>query len=191
MAAVKIRVGGRSTGTPAPAAKRGAKPAKRAAAKPAKRASTGRGPGRPRKAEGEPVTRRASKNIDPRTEARLLKAVEKAGERRAKAEAEHKEAINALHAAAVEAIEEGVTMAKVSDVSGISRQWLYKMGDFADRGGVVTTGSTNGGGDGGSRPAKRTAKARPAKRASARTRTSTATPRNGGSRRRVAIRSAG
>jgi hypothetical protein len=110
--------------------------------------------------------RRASKNVDPRTEARLLKAVAKAGERRAKAEAEHKESINALHDAAREAIAAGVSMAKVADESGISRQWLYKMGEFAEREGVT---SGNGNGKSAAKPAAKPAATRraPAKRAAA------------------------
>ena len=139
----------RSTAKPAekPAAKRSTK--RKGTAPAAKRGSARKtGTTRPAKSNGNggdgPV-RRASKGIDPRTEARLLKVVEKAGDRRRKAEVEHKESINALHDSAREAIEGGVSMAKVADASGISRQWLYKMGDFADREGV-TKSATNGSG---------------------------------------------
>ena len=121
----------------------------------------------------------------------MLKLVEKMGERRAKAEAEHQEAINSLHEAATEALEAGVSMAKVSDASGISRQWLYKMGDFRGRG---NGGNGNGSSKPAAKPAAKSTAKTPAKRTSARksttTRQATKTA-TGGSRRRVAIRSAG
>lgn len=208
MAALKIKARGRATAKPEapkattrptrrgtrksttakPAAKR--TPAKRdstkakAAAAPAKR-----GPGRPRKAPDAPVQRRNSTGVDPRTEAKVLKMVEKMGERRAKAEAEHQEAINALHQAAQEALDVGVSMAKVSDASGISRQWLYKMGDFRGRG---NGGSTPAPVKTPAKKAPAKAKATPAKRTTARKSTTTRQPAKAtGSRRRVAIRNAG
>src|SRR4051812_11724995 len=157
MAVVKIRAGGRGKTAPKPKAEeakptrtgRGTQakkstPAKRTTAAkstPAKPKGTSqRGPGRPRKPEGAPVQHRASKGVDPRQEAKLLKAVTKAGERRQKAEIEHKESVNALHDAARDALEAGVSMALVANASKISRQWLYKMGDFAERGTQLRAG---------------------------------------------------
>jgi hypothetical protein len=201
MAAIKIKARGRTAPKPvedeAPKAttRRSTRRSKASAKRqPAKRDSTAtpkRGPGRPRKSTSTtatataPVKRRDNKALDPRVEARVLKLVEKMGDRRAKAEAEHQEAINALHEAAQEALEVGVSMAKVSDASGISRQWLYKMGDFRGRG--------NGGNGSKATPAKTTTKT-PVKRTSARKSTTTrkaTTKATGGPRRRVAIRSAG
>ena len=148
--APKIKVRGRtaSNGETAPKpkpAKRTVKrttpaPAPKAAAKPAPK----RGPGRPRKAQpaanapAEAPRRNRTSNIDPKDEARFIKLVTQAGDRRRAAEEEHKESVNALHSAAQEALEAGVSMAKVADASGISRQWLYKMGDFRsdERGGT-------------------------------------------------------
>jgi hypothetical protein len=189
---VKIKVRGTKTeDKPAPAKRgstRSTKPAGRKATTrkgtaPAKRAPARSKPAAAAKTNGNgdgPV-RRASKGVDPRTEARLLKAVAKAGERRTKAEIEHKESINALHDAAREAIAEGVSMAKVADESGISRQWLYKMGEFAEREGVT---SGNG---------KTATKKAPAKRASgakATTRPSTRGTRSTGTRRGAASKPA-
>ena len=143
------------------------RPAKPAAETPAKR-----GPGRPRKPEGQPPVRRDT-GVDARLEAKLLKLVDKAGKRREAAEIEHKEAINALHEVAQEALEAGVSMAKVTDHSGISRQWLYKMGTFAGR--------TNG--NGSSKPA---AKAKPkAKPAASKSTANKSTGTTGSPRRRI------
>jgi hypothetical protein len=183
---VKIKVAGKSTEKPAakPARSTGRKAttrkgttSARASAKRTERAK----PAAAKSSDG-PV-RRASKNVDPRTEARLLKAVAKAGERRAKAEMEHKESINALHDAAREAIAGGVSMAKVADESGISRQWLYKMGDFAEREGV-TAGNGNG----------KTAAAKPAATRRAPAKSTTAKPaatRRAPARARTAAKPAG
>ena len=131
------------------------------AAKPAAKDAPKRRPGRPRKSESTTaakpsgVTRRnRTSDIDPRTEAKLVKLVTKAGDRRRRAEEEHKESVNALHAAAQEALEAGVSMAKVAEASGISRQWLYKMGEFADRGQSLRAGAGNGS---GSKPAAKSA----------------------------------
>lgn len=184
MAAIKIRARGASTAEPE------AKPSKRRPkAKPAKRAGTTakakpaakRGPGRPRKAEGEPV-RRNSTGVDPKVEARLLKAVQAAGDRRRAAKIEHEESVNALYEVAKEALAEGVSMAKVSDASDLSRQWLYKMGEHAGR--------ENGGS--APAPAKRTTTARKAKPASTgtrRTRSTTRAASKPSRRTRVSIRS--
>jgi hypothetical protein len=193
---IKVRTGSKTedkTTAPAkPATTRkrptasGQRGAKAAAARrgPSVRDQTGKPDGRSKKsANGAPV-RRASKGIDARTEARLLKLVEKAGDRRTKAEAEHKESIDALHDAAREAIEGGVSMAKVADASGISRQWLYKMGDFEGRKGV-----TNGNGKPAPAKTDATRKA-PAKRTS--TRKAPAKPaatRRTGTRTRAAAKS--
>jgi transposase-like protein len=183
--------GAKATTRPTTRGKRTAKPK----TTPAKATPAKRGPGRPRKPEGAAPVRRDSKGIDAKAEARLLKAVTKAGERRQKAKIEHEESVNALHTAAQEALEGGVSMAKVADSSGISRQWLYKMGDFRqdERGGHQLR-ATNG--NGSDKPVARSTRkttAKPAaKRATTRRNTktnskSTAKPRRG----RTKIRAAG
>lgn len=174
MPAIKIRAAGAKS-TPAAKPKPKAKPAaKRSGAKATTRPTTRgkrgasakpaakRGPGRPRKTEAEAAegTKRNVTGLaksDPKLEAKLLKAVKAAGDRRREAKIEHEESVNALYEVAKEALEAGVSMAKVSDSSDISRQWLYKMGEFAGREG--------GNGASTSKPAP---KAAPAKRANAR-----------------------
>jgi hypothetical protein len=162
----------------------------------AKAAPAKRAPGRPAKRTAETATsapaaapqRRNSTGVDPKVEARALKAVKSFGDRRAKAEAEHQEAINALHQAAKEALELGVSMAKVSDASGISRQWLYKMGDFRGRG---SNGASAQPTAAKATPAKAAAKT-VSRRSTGRKSTTTrqASKQTGGSRRRVNVRSA-
>jgi len=131
--AVKINVRGSK-----PPTKPARKPAgKRTAAKPA--ATAKRGPGRPRKTEAAPkatTTRKPRASTAMPTDAKskkLLNDVAKAGKVRKDLEIKHKASVDALHQAAVAALEAGVPMARVAEVSGISRQWLYKMGEFAGR----------------------------------------------------------
>jgi DNA-binding phage protein len=185
--APKIKVRGRSTDSGETATK--PKPAKRtvkrqstgrstpaapkAAAKPAKPAAPKRGPGRPRKQAETPAPeagprRNRTSDIDAKDEAKLIKLVTKAGDRRRQAEEEHKESVNALHAAAQEALEAGVSMAKVADASGISRQWLYKMGTFRpeERGGTQLR-ANGGNGKTTARSVKRPTPPTPPKRRSA------------------------
>ena len=127
----------RKTAAAKPATKRTT--AKRTTTKPAASATkrtTGRAPGRTRKDGSEPVRRSTpNPNLDAATMKRHIAAVTKAGQARKKAEAAHKAAVQALHEAATAAMDAGVPMARVAEVSGISRQWLYKMGEYADRGG--------------------------------------------------------
>ena len=158
--AMKIRVRGASKEEAKPKAKPAkSRPAKRAA-KPAAKAPAKRGPGRPRKSESESTgtgrpRRYKTSDIDAREEAKLVKLVEKAGDRRRKAEEEHKESVSALHEAAAEALQAGVSMAKVADASGISRQWLYKMGDFADRSTQLRAGNGKSNGKSEAKSVKR------------------------------------
>ena len=140
-----------------------------------------RGPGRPRKnpvADEAPVRkapkpslsgrRSSAPQTDDKTMKRLLDAVAKAGARRKKAEAEHKASVDALHTVAKAALDGGCPMGRVSESSGISRQWLYKMGEHAGR-----DNGGNGSGNGEavvaaavkSTPTKRTQSKRPAAKA--------------------------
>jgi hypothetical protein len=130
----KAKPGAKATTRPTTRGRRGASAKPSAKPKPAAK----RGPGRPRKTEAEAAegTKRNVTGLaksDPKLEAKLLKAVKAAGDRRREAKIEHEESVNALYEAAKEALEAGVSMAKVSDSCDISRQWLYKMGEFAGR----------------------------------------------------------
>jgi hypothetical protein len=182
MAAIKIKArGSKAASAPEPEAKpkstrkRSAKATPKRASSTAKKetAPAKRGPGRPRKTEAEKAgpQRRNSTGVDAKLEAKLLKAVKAAGDRRRKAKIEHEESVNALYVVAQEALDAGVSMAKVSDASDISRQWLYKMGDFRqdERGGNGSTAKA--------KPAAK-AKATPAKRTTARKGTGASTARS-------------
>jgi hypothetical protein len=104
---------------------------------------------------------------DDKTMKKLLTDVQKAGALRKKAEEAHKASVQALYEAATNALNSGVPMAEVSKVSGISRQWLYKMGDFAKRGNGASAAKAS------TRKAS-TAKATPAKSTTKRTQSKTA-----------------
>src|SRR3954452_3882399 len=138
--AVKINVRGAGAGSK-PAARKstaakntGTKATtKRSTAKPAasKAATTKRGA--KAKTAQLPTRRSTAATTDDRTMKKLLTAVQKAGDRRYKAKQEHEAAVDSLYEAAKAALDGGVPMARVSESSGISRQWLYKMGEFAGR----------------------------------------------------------
>ena len=154
--AVKINARGRSTAKSEDAPKRSTR---KSTTKPAARAtgtkrSTGSRAASTRKrsepkasaatAKAASTRRSAVPQTDDRAMKRLLADVQKAGTLRKKAEAAHKAAVNALHDAAKAALDVGVPMARVSDVSGISRQWLYKMGEAKERGGAGFNATGNG-----------------------------------------------
>lgn len=132
--AIKIRTkaGGskstsaRSTKTaPKRTASKSTSTAKRTTAK--KSTSTGRKRGGPR----GPRTPNLPKGVlDKHT-----KALEAAGQDLAEAQQAHEDATNAVYAAAGAALEANVPMSIVSDLTGVSRQWLYKMGEHAGRNG--------------------------------------------------------
>lgn len=81
-----------------------------------------------------------------------------AGQRLKDAQREHTDAINALNEIAQEAIDSNITMSAVSDLTGVSRQWLYKMKDHGER--------ANGNGAAKASAKRTTAKAKPAAKAS-------------------------
>ncbi len=88
---------------------------------------------------------------------RHIKLLQKAGERREATEIAHKEAVEAVYEATRQAMEDGVPTGVITDYSGISRQWLYKMGAHQGREEVAN----------GSSPAKRKPAARKATTAKA------------------------
>lgn len=166
--AVKINVAGKAKPKPATRTRKtAATPAAKATgtkrATSARAASTTRKRSEPKPAAAASNRRSSVPQTDDRTMKRLLSDVEKAGKLRAKAEAAHKASVQALYEAATNALNSGVPMAEVSKVSGISRQWLYKMGDFAKRGNGSTAAA----------PKTTTRKASTAKATPAKSRTST------------------
>lgn len=119
----------RSTGAKSTAkAKTATKPARKAPA--AKKTAA--------KPKSSTATRRSSKpQVDQRTLDRHLKAMERTGAKREATKEKWEEAVKATHEAALEALDAGVPMSMVSEATGISRQWLYKLIEQAQ-------GSTNG-----------------------------------------------
>ena len=78
--------------------------------------------------------RRRAADVDPGDpEAELLEILREIGEDRAECEREHKAAVDAMHEVKEEALARGIPMARISELMGVSRQWLYKMGEFAGR----------------------------------------------------------
>jgi hypothetical protein len=71
--------------------------------------------------------------VDEKVLNKHVTALKTAGNERKAAEAAHDKAVNNVHKAAVAAIKAGVPMGLVATTVGVSRQWLYKMGDFRDR----------------------------------------------------------
>jgi hypothetical protein len=76
---------------------------------------------------------RTPKDLDPKLLSNFESQLTVAGERVKAAKQEHDAAIDAVHEIVVQAQEVGVPMAIIEDVTGISRQWLYKMGQFKGR----------------------------------------------------------
>lgn len=74
-----------------------------------------------------------TKGLDPQRLKQHTAALESAGARRKKAEQDHKDAVDAMHKAASEALEAGIPMGIVHETLNVSRQWLYKMGHFKQR----------------------------------------------------------
>lgn len=94
--------------------------------KPARKAAGPRGPRTPK--------------TDPKLLKRHVTALESAGNKRQRAEEMHQEAVEAVHEAAQAALADEVPMTLISEKLGVSRQWLYKMGEFRSR----TNGNGNG-----------------------------------------------
>ena len=63
-------------------------------------------------------------------------ALKEVGARRKAAEQEHKDAVEAMHKAATAALDAGIPMSIVASTLGVSRQWIYRMGNYADRSNV-------------------------------------------------------
>jgi len=142
MSPIKINVGGKSsasstrrsarTGKPSTVgtAKRTTKPAKKASTAKKSTAKGGRGPAKG--SGGAPRGPRTPK-VEPKLLEKHVKALEAAGKRRADAEAEHDASVTNVHEVAQAALAAEIPMTLISDKLGISRQWLYKMGNFRSR----------------------------------------------------------
>lgn len=105
--------------------------------------TTGRGVTKraPKEVEEEKVDRRTAEGkVDPRVLARHEDALIEIGERMAAAQAERKAALEDAYSVTQSALEDEVPMALVSRLTGISRQWLYNMGNHAGRNGSATQG---------------------------------------------------
>ena len=121
----------KSKAKPKPAAKSKAKPKPRA-----KRAATAAqtNGGEQRIAKDGRVLR-MPKDLDPAVLARFEGQLSEAGERVKNAKAEHDAAIDHVHSVVVQAQDAEIPMAIIEDITGISRQWLYKMSTFKGRAG--------------------------------------------------------
>jgi isopropylmalate/homocitrate/citramalate synthase len=148
-----IKIGGKAKSPAKPAAKKTASkpaakkaaPAKRTASKPAAKKTTAKTNG---------TVRRQTPKIDTKVLDRHVKALTAAGDKRRKTEEAHQAAVENVHEVVTAAIEAKVPMSIIADSVGVSRQWLYKMGNFRER----TNGSSS---------TRKTAAKKPAARASA------------------------
>lgn len=152
MPALKLKTTGtKSTGTrkstAKPATKRtAAKPAARKTAAKTTKATTKRAPRKAAADKEEVVDRRtALGKVDPAVLARYEDALIAVGDKMDEAQALRDEALSEAYEITQSALGDGVPMALVSDLTRISRQWLYNMGNHAGRGGSVTAGRRNGG----------------------------------------------
>ena len=115
----------RSTSKPASTTKRTRNAAK--ATPKAKPAATSNGDGR----RGRP---RIIDQMDPELLKAWRKPLEQAGERRREAEEEHKQAVADMAELTAEARDDGMPIAAISDLTGVSRQWLEKISNQARNG---------------------------------------------------------
>lgn len=84
--------------------------------------------------------RTAEGKVDPRVLTRHEDGLIEIGERMAAAQAERKAALEDAYEVTQAALTDEVPMALVSRLTGISRQWLYNMGNHAGRNGSATQG---------------------------------------------------
>jgi hypothetical protein len=88
----------------------------------------------PTRIERATTWRRRVADVDPgESEAELLMVCREIGEDRAEAEKEHKAQVQAMHEIKEEALSRGIPMARIAEVMGVSRQWLYSMINHAGR----------------------------------------------------------
>ncbi len=131
-----IKIAGRKTATSKTSTRKSAaKPAARSTSTrrktPAKSAGTTMSDGRVRR----PVTN------DERVINKHIKILERVGAEREEAKVAHDEAVEAVYKATKAAMDAGVPTGVISEYAGISRQWLYKMGEHQGRNGSDTAKS--------------------------------------------------
>lgn len=114
-----------------PAAKPKAKA--KAKAKPAAKPKPAQNNGSAQRIAKDGRVLRVPKDLDPKVMRDFEGQLSEAGSRVKEAKAEHDQAIDDVHTVVSDAQEAGVPMAIIEDVTGISRQWLYKMGQFKGR----------------------------------------------------------
>lgn len=153
MPALKLKTaktgGTRKATTSKPAAKAAPKRAVKAAVKTsAKKGTTQKRTAKPKQTE-EAVDRRTARGkVDPDVLARYEDALVEVGQRMDEAQQMRDAALADAYEITQSALGDGVPMALVSELTNISRQWLYNMGNHGGRGGSVTQGrrgARNGG----------------------------------------------
>ena len=162
MPALKLKTAGSKPAatrksTAKPAAKPAPKRAVKAAAKTSvKKGTTAKRTGTKPKQTEEVVDRRTARGkVDPDVLSRYEDGLVEVGQRMDEAQQMRDQALNDAYEITQSALADGVPMALVSELTGISRQWLYNMGNHGGRGGSVTQGRRNG-----STPKRKTSTAR-------------------------------
>jgi len=136
-----IRIGGKAKSKPATTSKTRSSSSKRSStvkrgtAAPAKKRSTAVKKTTARKSNGGGPGSRGPRTpkIDKKVLDKHVAALREAGKERKRAEKEHDKAVDGVHKAAQAALAAEVPMSIVSAELGVSRQWLYKMGQFRER----------------------------------------------------------
>ena len=128
--AIKIKTKTRSTSKPAP--KPAAKPTAKRGTAATKR--TSRSTSKPKAKAPTGPTRRSSKPQVSETQLnKWIKQLYSAGDKLRKTQVAHTEAVDNVNDVAQEALAAGVPMKIVHEQTGVSRQWLYKMGQSNKR----------------------------------------------------------
>lgn len=138
-----IKIGGRSA-TKKPAAKPSTtrKPAaKKTAAKPAAKKTTATKAGAKSAPKAAPKKAAAPRpprtpKIDPKIVSSFEKRLKAAGAKRAKTLEAHDAAVDEMATVVQEAMKAEVPMSIISNSTGVSRQWLYKISQFKGRNGA-------------------------------------------------------
>ena len=78
-------------------------------------------------------SRRARKAHSAEAQDQLEQILKEIGEDRAEADREKQAAVEAMYLVKEEALAQGVPMARIAELMGVSRQWLYNMGNFRGR----------------------------------------------------------
>lgn len=131
-----IKIKPRTTSKPAskPAAKRtSAKPAAKRGTAATKRNTRSTSKPKAKSAPTGPTRRSSKPQVSEAQLNKWIKQLYAAGEKLRKTQVAHVEAVDALNDVAQEALAVGVPMKIVHEQTGVSRQWLYKMGQSNKR----------------------------------------------------------